>query len=59
MKKTKIDLSQYKDKFDEMAYLFWESDTSRFERMNKRLCVVCIVLAIALIVSNVLWMIKM
>ena len=57
MKKTKIDLSQYKDKFDEMAYLFWESDTARFERMNKRLWILCLTLAIALIVTNVLWMI--
>ena len=59
MQNTNIDLSKYKDKFDEMAYLFYESDMARFERMNKRLCVVCIVLVIALIVSNVLWMIKM
>lgn len=57
MKKTKIDLSKYKDRFDEMAYLFWESDVSRFERMNKRLWILCIVLSIALVVSNVLlWM---
>lgn len=58
MKKTKIDLSQYKDKFDEMAYLFWESDVSRFERMNKRMCVVCVVLAIASVISNVLLWLK-
>lgn len=57
MKKTNIDLSKYKDKFDEMAYLFWESDMARFERTNKRLWVLCLTLAIALIVSNVLWMI--
>lgn len=57
MKNTNIDLSKYKDKFDEMVRFFYESDMARFERINKRLWALCIVLLIALIVSNVLWII--
>ena len=46
-----------KEKFDRMVFLLYESDMARFERINKRLWILCTVLAIALVVSNILWMI--
>ena len=55
--KNRIDLSKYKKDVDNMVYLLYESDMARFERINKRLLALCIVLLIALIVSNVLWII--
>lgn len=43
-------------KFDSMAYLLYESDMARCERIIKRQWVLCIVLGLGLIVSNLLWM---
>ena len=40
-----------KEKFDRMAYLMYESDMARFERINKRLWILCGGLVIALLTS--------
>ena len=44
-------LSKYKEKFDRMAYLMYESDMARFERINKRLWILSGGLVIALLTS--------
>lgn len=44
-------LSKYKEKFDRMAYLMYESDMARYERINKRLWFLSGGLVIALLTS--------
>ena len=44
-------LSKYKEKFDRMAYLMYESDMARYERINKRLWILSGGLVIALLTS--------
>ena len=41
--------------FDSMSYLLYESDMARCERIIKRQWILCIVLGLGFIVSNLLW----
>lgn len=40
---------------DNISYIAFEAVCSRFERMNKRLWIMCIILAIMLITTNIAW----
>ena len=44
-------------KFDSMAYLLYESDMARCERIIKRQWILCTVLGIGFILSILLWII--
>ena len=48
------DLEKEKRKFDSVAYILYESDMARFERINKRLWILTALMSIACAIQSVL-----
>lgn len=45
------------DNNKDIPYIAYEAAMSRFERINKRLWIMCIILIVLLVSSNVIWII--